>query len=62
MHTIRYNRRDGFWTAGYFEPNADDAGSRWVLLRDFTTQERAERYVHYLNGGSNDEVPPGDED
>ena len=55
MHTMKRGKgEDRLWTVGFFEPHADGDGTwhQWVPIRDFTTQDSAECYVNYLNGGS----------
>lgn len=46
MHTIEKQRGEQCWTVGY-----KAADCEWTPLRDFLSQEDAERFAHYLNGG-----------
>ena len=53
MWVIKYDRNKdlvhggGIWTVGYHNPQGE-----WEPHRDFSTQDDAARYVHWLNGGN----------
>jgi hypothetical protein len=55
MHTYKKAKDEDLWTVGHYYLTGGDANSsesRWVAMKDFSTEERAAHYVNYLNGGS----------
>ena len=51
MWVIKYEgtgrlRGEKVWTVGYYSPD------RWEPHKDFSSQDDAARYIHYLNGGN----------
>jgi hypothetical protein len=50
MFVPRKDIKEDLWTVGYYI--RDDEGLPcWFPLRDFASLEKAEDYIHYLNGG-----------
>jgi hypothetical protein len=50
MFVSRKDLKEDLWTVGYYI--RDDEGTPcWFPMRDFASMEKAEDYIHYLNGG-----------
>jgi hypothetical protein len=53
MHTYRKAKGEPLWTVGYFT-RCDSGYDVWTALRDFSQEENAAAFAHYLNGGNGD--------
>ena len=50
MFVPKKDVHENLWTVGYYIHD-DEGGLLWFPIRDFDSLEKAEDYIHYLNGG-----------
>ena len=50
MFVPKKDPRESLWTVGWFVYD-HERQPVWHAMRDFDTLEKAEDYIHYLNGG-----------